>query len=347
MLFGLLLLNRSLGRRIALSITPAERCAVLGNAGSAARLAQQVRETGSANADVIGRVALDDGTYTLSGEPPLLGRSERLAILLAEHRIERVLIAPDGHDQEQVLHAVRLTKALGVKVSVLPRLLEVVGSSSAFDELGGTTLLGVRAYGLSRSSERMKRTADALAAAAGLILLAPLMCALALAVKIGSRGPVFFGQRRIGRSGREFRMLKFRSMVEDAEDRKDNLRGLNEASGLFKIEDDPRLTRVGRWLRRTSLDELPQLINVLRGDMSLVGPRPLVPDEDAMIDGWQRRRLALRPGMTGLWQVLGSARIPMHEMVKIDYMYGANWSIWLDAKILLRTVPYVLSRRGM
>lgn len=116
---------------------------------------------------------------------------------------------------------------------------------------------------------------------------------------------------------------------------------------MFKIADDPRITRVGRFLRRTSLDELPQLFNVLGGTMSLVGPRPLVEDEDALIEGWQRRRLAVKPGMTGMWQIFGSSRIPMQEMVKIDYQYGANWSIWLDLKILLRTVPYVLRRRGL
>jgi len=143
-------------------------------------------------------------------------------------------------------------------------------------------------------------------------------------------------------------MLKFRSMVEDADAIKSQLRDRNEAEGgLFKITDDPRITRVGRFLRRTSLDELPQLLNVLGGSMSLVGPRPLVQDEDALIEGWERRRLAVKPGMTGMWQIFGSSRIPMNEMVKIDYLYGANWSIWLDLKILLRTIPYVLRRRGL
>ncbi len=152
----------------------------------------------------------------------------------------------------------------------------------------------------------------------------------------------------MGRKGELFDMIKFRSMVPDAEQIKHELHHRNEAEGgLFKITDDPRITRVGRFLRRTSLDELPQLINVLRGEMSLVGPRPLVPDEDALINGWQRRRLAVTPGMTGLWQIFGSSRIPMQEMVKIDYMYGANWSLWLDMKIMLRTVPYVLGRRGL
>jgi lipopolysaccharide/colanic/teichoic acid biosynthesis glycosyltransferase len=180
-----------------------------------------------------------------------------------------------------------------------------------------------------------------------LVLLSPLFLLLAIAIKLDSRGPVFFRQKRIGRRGEQFEMFKFRSMVRDAESIKDGLKDHNEVEGgLFKITEDPRITFTGRFLRRMSLDELPQLINVVTGHMSLVGPRPLVPDEDALIEGWERRRLAVQPGMTGLWQIFGSSRIPMHDMVKIDYLYGANWSIWLDLKILMRTVPYVLRQRG-
>jgi lipopolysaccharide/colanic/teichoic acid biosynthesis glycosyltransferase len=143
-------------------------------------------------------------------------------------------------------------------------------------------------------------------------------------------------------------MLKFRTMVDGADAEKAALAHLNEAGGgLFKIKEDSRVTRVGGFLRRTSLDELPQLLNVLRGQMALVGPRPLVLDEDSRIAGWQRWRLQLPPGMTGLWQVFGSARIPLNEMVKIDYLYCANWSLWLDVKVLLRTIPFVLARRGL
>ena len=143
-----------------------------------------------------------------------------------------------------------------------------------------------------------------------------------------------------------FSMLKFRSMEDGADRLKDGLRHRNEQDGLFKIADDPRITRIGRWIRRMSLDELPQLFNVLRGEMGLVGPRPLVPDEDAQIHGWHRRRLHLTPGMTGPWQVLGAARIPLAEMVTIDYLYVANWSLWNDVKIMLRTVGTVVGRRG-
>jgi lipopolysaccharide/colanic/teichoic acid biosynthesis glycosyltransferase len=172
---------------------------------------------------------------------------------------------------------------------------------------------------------------------------------IAAAVKLTSPGPVLFRQKRIGRDGREFEMLKFRTMVEDADVKKRELVELNEAlDGFFKIADDPRLTSVGRFLRRSFLDEIPQLINVFRGEMSLVGPRPLVPAEDRRIEGWQRRRLTLSPGMTGLWQIFGGAsRVPLREMVKIDYMYAANWSLWLDVQILLRTFPSVVKQRGL
>jgi lipopolysaccharide/colanic/teichoic acid biosynthesis glycosyltransferase len=173
------------------------------------------------------------------------------------------------------------------------------------------------------------------------------MAIIAVAVRLDSHGPVLFRQTRVGRDGHRFGIFKFRSMVVDADKQKSRLRHLNEADGLFKIAEDPRVTRVGRILRRTSLDELPQLLNVWRGEMSLVGPRPLVVDEDAKVEGHDRARLHLTPGMTGHWQILGSARVPLHEMVGIDYLYVANWSLWTDVKILLRTVPYVLSRRGM
>jgi lipopolysaccharide/colanic/teichoic acid biosynthesis glycosyltransferase len=174
------------------------------------------------------------------------------------------------------------------------------------------------------------------------------MALISLAIKLDSRGPVFFRQRRMGREDTSFEIFKFRTMVDGADDHRKELADRNEAGGgLFKIEDDPRITRVGRFLRRTSLDELPQLINVLAGDMSLVGPRPLVLDEDSLIQGHHRHRLLVPPGVTGLWQIFGSARIPLNEMVKIDYLYGANWSLWLDLKILLRTVPVVFGQRGL
>jgi lipopolysaccharide/colanic/teichoic acid biosynthesis glycosyltransferase len=240
-----------------------------------------------------------------------------------------------------------VVKSFGVKVSVLPRLFEVVGSSVRFDEVDGLMLLGVPQWGLTKSSILIKRTVDILASGLGLLLLTPLLATIAATVKLSSPGPVFFRQTRIGRDGEEFQMLKFRTMYDGADEDKAELLEHNEADGLFKIANDPRHTDVGRVLRRFSLDELPQLHNVMLGDMSLVGPRPLVADDDRRVEGWQRRRLDVPPGMTGIWQVLGSSRIPLHEMVKIDYLYGANWSLWLDVKILLRTIPHVVGRRGL
>ena len=247
-----------------------------------------------------------------------------------------------------MLNLVRTLKAVGVRVSVLPRLLEVVGSSVEFDDLHGVMVMGVRRFELTRSSAAVKRAFDLIGASLGLLAVSPLLAMIAVAIKLDSRGPVFFRQLRVGQHGERFYMLKFRTMVPDAEALKDALRDRNEAQeGLFKIADDPRVTRVGRFLRKSALDELPQLFNILRGEMSLVGPRPLVIEEDQRVEGWHRRRLELTPGMTGHWQILGPARVPLAEMVAIDYLYVANWSLWKDVKILLRTVPHVLGRHGL
>jgi exopolysaccharide biosynthesis polyprenyl glycosylphosphotransferase len=346
--FALAFACRAAARAIVLGLSTPERCIVVGNVDDATRAANRLGCSGT-NAIVVGRVALHGETAVgAAGAGQALGDSRMLADLIEIHAAERVIIAPGDHGQEEVLELIRLVTALGVKLSVLPRLLEVVGSSSVFDEVDGISLLGVRQFGLSKSSEFLKRAMDIAGASCGLVLAAPVLALMAVAIMLDSRGAPLFVQSRIGRQGKRFAMIKLRSMVQGADQLKDEIRDRNEVDGgLFKIANDPRITRVGRLLRRTSLDELPQLVNVLRGDMSLVGPRPLALDEDALIEGWGRRRLAIKPGMTGLWQIFGSSRIPMPEMVKIDYLYGANWSIWLDLKILLRTVPHVLARRGV
>jgi exopolysaccharide biosynthesis polyprenyl glycosylphosphotransferase len=348
--FCLTTVGRLLVRRIAFILTAAERCVVIGDESDTARIANKLHDSAGVNATVIGRVPLghrEDMSASGGGFASVLGDYADLRRLVTVHSVQRIIIAPQSDGQERILDAIRLVKALGVNVSVVPRLLEVVGTSSTFDEVDGIWLLGVRPFGMTRSSGMLKRGLDITVAGAAFLVLGPLFLMMTLAVKLDSRGSVFFQQPRVGRGGERFWMLKFRSMVPDAEALKADLQDRNEAQGgLFKIEGDPRITRVGKLLRRTSLDEMPQLINVLRGDMSLVGPRPLVPDEDALIEGWQRHRLAVRPGMTGLWQIFGASRIPMHEMVKIDYVYGASWSLWLDLRILLRTIAYVLNRRG-
>lgn len=193
----------------------------------------------------------------------------------------------------------------------------------------------------------VKRSFDLVAGLLALVALAPLFLVIAIAIKLDSPGPVFFTQRRIGRNGRPFAMLKFRTMVDGAEQQKLLFLHLNEQEGgLFKIFDDPRATRLGSHLRSTSLDELPQLIDVIRGSMSLVGPRPLVAEEDALISGHLRRRLEMRPGMTGPWQVAGASRVPMGAMTALDYEYVDSQCFAGDIGLIVRTVPHVLMRRG-
>jgi exopolysaccharide biosynthesis polyprenyl glycosylphosphotransferase len=339
--------TRALARYVARAVSDEERCLVLGDADTAGWIARRFAEMPGLNACVVGRVPLEPDLPGSNGLP-VLGAVAALGPMLHEERIERAIIVPRSAVSDDLLNTIRRLKSLGVRVSVLPRLFEVVGTSVERDEVDGITLLGMRRYGLNRSSRVVKRALDLAGAGLGVLVLAPLLASIAIAIKLDSAGPVLFRQRRMGRDGVPFEMLKFRTMVDGADAQQSALAARNEADGgLFKIKEDPRITRVGRLLRRTSLDELPQLFNVLRGDMALVGPRPLVLDEDSRIEGWQRSRLELPPGMTGPWQVFGSARIPLHEMAKIDYLYGANWSLWLDVKILLRTVPFVLDRRGL
>ena len=267
--------------------------------------------------------------------------------MVAELDVHRVFLIPTSADSETMLDAVSRTAALGVKVSIVPRLFEVVGSSVEFDTVGGVTVLGLRRPGLSRSSRLVKRAMDIVGSSLGLLVLAPFGVLIALAIKLDSPGYVFFRQLRVGRDGRTFWMIKFRSMIAGAEAQRRALDTLNESDGIFKLARDPRVTAVGRLLRRCSVDELPQLFNVLLGDMSLVGPRPLVVDEDRLVEGRHRERLQFAPGMTGPWQVLGPSRPPLGEMVKTDYLYATNWSLWTDIKILLRTVAHVVAQRGL
>jgi lipopolysaccharide/colanic/teichoic acid biosynthesis glycosyltransferase len=198
----------------------------------------------------------------------------------------------------------------------------------------------------------VKRTTDILVALVGLFVLAPVLALMALAIKLDSRGPVFFRQVRMGSRDRTFRVFKFRTMEADADALKPTLahmnrHALNGGGGLmFKVENDPRVTRVGRLLRRYFLDEVPQLLNVLKGEMSLVGPRPLILDEDRHVVAWARRRLDLKPGMTGLWQVLGHSAIPFEQMIKLDYIYVSTWSYANDWRLILRTIPLVLRGDG-
>jgi lipopolysaccharide/colanic/teichoic acid biosynthesis glycosyltransferase len=234
-----------------------------------------------------------------------------------------------------------------VQIDIVPRLFELVSPAAPIFTVEGIPLLGLPPPRLTRGARTLKRVLDVALSSVGLVLLAPLFLLLAVLIKLDSPGPVFFRQPRVGAGGRVFVMLKLRTMWPDADVRKSEFAHLNSHARpggdarMFKIERDPRATRLGAFLRRYSLDELPQLINVLKGEMSLVGPRPLVPEEAQHVYDWALRRLDLKPGITGIWQVLGRSAIPFEEMVRLDYLYVTNWSLWRDCLLLLRTLPVV------
>jgi exopolysaccharide biosynthesis polyprenyl glycosylphosphotransferase len=278
---------------------------------------------------------------------PLLGRPAELRQIVRRYGVERVIFAFSDETSEQTVAVVRSIKDLDVQIDIVPRLYELVGPSADIFTVEGIPLVGLPPLRLSRRAEVLKRALDLVVATLGLLLLAPVFAFVALLIRLDSAGPAFFWQARVGAGGRVFRMAKFRTMCRDAEERKCELLHLNRHAcpggdaRMFKIDRDPRVTRVGAFLRRYSLDELPQLINVLTGEMSLVGPRPLVTEEAQHVRDWALRRLDLKPGMTGLWQVLGRSAIPFEEMVRLDYLYVTTWSLWRDCLLLLRTLPVV------
>lgn len=319
------------------------RRAVIVGAGDAGQLvARKIEAHREYGLEVVGFV--DDDPQ---GEDGLLGRTADLTRLVDELDIDWVILAFSRAPYEQTLELVRGVRRPDVHVSIVPNFFELFASNATIEDLEGVPVVSLPPMRFSRTVRMVKRGFDIAASAAGLIVLSPLLAITALAVRIDSRGPVFFRQTRHGRGGRHFQMVKFRTMDDGAERRRFEIAELNEITGpIFKVKEDPRITRVGAVLRKWSIDELPQLWNVLRGEMSLVGPRPFVIHESEQIAGWAARRLETTPGITGLWQVLGRNDLPYEEMVKLDYVYVTNWSLWWDIKILCQTVPVVLARRG-
>jgi len=281
------------------------------------------------------------------GRFPALGTLRDVPRVVREHQVDQVVIALPSALHDQVPRIMNQCRRLDVRFCLVPDLHELSLSRVDIDELRGMPLIGVKEASIPGVNQFAKRTLDLAASSLLLLFTSPVWLAAAAAVKLDSPGPVLFRQTRVGRDGAPFEVLKFRSMHASAESDRVSLSDLNEASGpLFKIRDDPRMTRVGRLLRRASLDELPQLLNVLRGEMSMVGPRPPTPEEVEQYADWHRKRLEVAPGLTGLWQVSGRSDIPFDEMVMLDIYYIENWSLGLDLEILARTVPAVLSGRG-
>jgi exopolysaccharide biosynthesis polyprenyl glycosylphosphotransferase len=279
---------------------------------------------------------------------PVLGAPSDIAGIIEEHEIDRVLLASSVASHEEMLDLVRTVRRPDVQVSIVPRYFEIFTSHATLDDVEGMPLVTLPPMRLGRSSRLLKRGFDIAVSALVLLLLSPVLAGIAVAIRLESSGGAIYRQPRRGRGGSTFQIAKFRSMYEGAEAKRDTVLHLNEVDGpLFKAKaGDPRVTRIGNFLRKSSLDELPQLWNVLRGEMSLVGPRPFVVYEADQITGWASRRLDMTPGITGLWQVLGRNDIPFDEMVKLDYLYVTNWSLWWDLKILAQTIPVVLGKRG-
>jgi exopolysaccharide biosynthesis polyprenyl glycosylphosphotransferase len=300
---------------------------------------------------VASRLGRIDGIQVLgmvdSDPPPgekVLGGLSDLVELVDEHRVDQVLVTfsrTPGHDTLEILRNLNQR----VSVSVVPRMFEMLTWRSSLEEIDGIPLLHVAPASLSTSARMLKRALDIVVAGFVLMVLSPVILAIALAVRFDSQGPIFFRQQRWGRRGEPFRIVKFRTMEVGADSARKDL--TSDSTGpLFKLRVDPRVTRVGAFLRKTSLDEIPQLFNVLRGQMSLVGPRPFVPDEAAQIVGSAARRYDVPPGMTGLWQISGRSDLNYDDLRHLDTVYVASWSLWWDLRILFQTPSAVLRRRG-
>ena len=332
-----------------------ERILLVGEDETTARLVDTLIAHPEHGVKPVGLLSASDSSAMTNGD----GRSARHALprlgavidanvrdVVASHRVDRIMISHGQMSDEELVSFVHLALQLGVKVSLVPQRFVAMGPSAALDSIGGLTVLSLRPPVLGRASRTIKRGIDVIGSLLLLVWCAPLLVLIACSIKLDSRGSVLFHQERVGRAGKRFRLVKFRTMVEGADRLVDELLVDSRDPSWLLLDHDPRVTRIGRLLRRTSLDELPQAWNVLRGEMSLVGPRPLVESEDRKIVGWGRCRVDLAPGMTGLWQVMGRTTIPFKEMIALDCMYVTNWSLWLDLNLLMSTVPVLLSRRG-
>ena len=277
----------------------------------------------------------------------LLGPPEELSLVLEQVRPDEVVLAEAAFDEGSALEMVERAHRQGIRVRLAPDTTDLLVQRGEYVPGEGAPLFELRPPVLTGWDWAVKRTFDIVVSILVAVLLLPLWLLIALAIKLGSRGPVLFVDRRIGVGEREFGMLKFRTMVAGAEELQAELEDENEAEGaLFKIRDDPRVTHVGKVLRRLSLDEIPQILNVLGGEMSLVGPRPLPLRDYALLEEHHKARYAVLPGMTGLWQISGRSGLIYDDLVRLDLTYLENWSIWLDITIIARTIPAVLTRRG-
>lgn len=281
------------------------------------------------------------------GRFKMLGTLDDIGLVIKSMQIDEVIIALPSYLHDYAIRTVKTCEHLGASFKLIPDLYEMNLSRIDVEAMEGIPLIGIKQASLNTVQRAVTRLVDITVAGLVLLIGLPIWICIAAAIRINSRGPIIYGQKRVGLDGKEFNFYKFRSMYQDADKVLAALKAKNEAQGpLFKMRDDPRRTPVGRFLRRTSLDEFPQLISVITGEMSLVGPRPPLPREVAQYEEWQKGRLAIKPGLTGLWQVRGRSDLSFDEGVLMDLYYIENWSLRLYFQILLRTIPAVLLRRG-
>jgi exopolysaccharide biosynthesis polyprenyl glycosylphosphotransferase len=336
-------------RTLDLQELPAEEVLILGAGAMGRCTAEDLEDRPRARRKVVGHLRFpDEANISHVRDAPVRGVCGDLEQWLRALPLHEVYIAGDAaRHAREMQAAIRTCERFGVPFALPAYSFRLGRARPATPSAVSDGYLHYVTHAPRPYQRSLKRLFDIFAATAAFIVLAPLMAAVAAAIKLTSRGPLFFKQERVGLHGRPFHMLKFRSMVANAEGLQHTLKALNEQSGpVFKIKNDPRITPIGRFIRKYSIDELPQLINVLRGDMSIVGPRPPVPKEVAQYEGWQRRRLSVRPGLTCIWQVSGRNQISFKEWMYLDMRYIDHWSLTEDLSLILQTVPVVLTGRG-
>lgn len=336
-------LRIALRARVVATTNNRRRIVVVGSGAQVAAICDAVEQQG---AELVGVIPEELNAGVPQGRRRIGMLADCESVFRREVVDEVIFAVPKGHT-DAVEHAFTVAEELGLETKLCLNFLPNRFAKVDYEELAGTPMLSFRSAPAHPVQLAAKRLFDIAVSFSALVLGMPVFAALAIAVKLSSKGPVFFGQRRSGLNGREFTMWKFRSMVVDAEQRLDALKSLNEVDGpVFKMANDPRVTRIGRFIRKTSLDELPQFWNVLVGEMSIVGPRPPIPGEVRHYARWQRRRLSVKPGITCLWQISGRSDIDFEKWMRLDLDYIDRWSFALDVRIFLQTIPAVLIGRG-
>ncbi|MEE9443807.1 MAG: sugar transferase [candidate division Zixibacteria bacterium] len=320
---------------------------IIGTGDRARQVTDKIRENSHWGIHVMGFMDYERQSLWSYRDIPLIGHPDGLAEVISNNQVDYIIIASENGDLPLTRHAFAVGEEMGVTVCLLSDFYYhpiSKASSTSFLDFPAVIYSSVPA---ARAQLTLKGGIDFLGGLVGILLSLPAAILAIVSIKLEDGGPIFFKQTRSGKNGKQFTLYKFRTMVPNAEQLKKDLMARNEMSGpVFKMKNDPRITRVGSFLRKTSIDELPQFINILRGDMSLVGPRPPLPSEVVKYDRWQRRKLSVKPGLTCLWQVNGRNQIDFEDWMKLDLEYIDNWSLWLDTKILMKTVPVVLKGNG-